>query len=257
MYVQSSQKEDREAISAKGGSTKGYRRIHHNQELSSSSTEQNQYHLSNATKREKKKKKKKKEKRRKKETHLQTLRSSTLQQIIQPTHHHRPISITMNLEPAHTPPLLPLNIRQPGHIPPNRDQFLVLVFLFIELLDVFGVQFVVEGHGEDGGDTAEPGCDGGCECDFEWFRKRGGEGGGEETREMMTGFAFVNVVGESVRTDPAVQRVWCDFRCRGRSTVGFGDPSGGSCTAVPRDSENGRPSTGFDVGEERSDEELG
>ena len=73
----------------------------------------------------------------------------------------------------------------------------------------------------------------------------------------MTSLTLVNVVGESVRTDPAVQRVWRDFRCRGRSTVGFGNSSGGSCAAVPRDSENGRPSTGFDVGEERSDEELG
>lgn len=49
--------------------------------------------------------------------HLKTLRSSTLQQIIQSTSDHHSPTFTMHAPPSHNPPLLPLHIRKLDDLP--------------------------------------------------------------------------------------------------------------------------------------------
>ena len=149
---------------------------------------------------------------------LETLCSSTLEEIIQPTleieldglaggelrirgtyDHNGSFALAVDLESTNDPPVFVLVILEIRYTLEDLNELLPFVLLLVQLPDILSSDLSVERHAQHGLDPAKPRGNGWHERDFlagsRW----------KERRKMPSSFAFVDVVRERVRSQTAVK----------------------------------------------------
>lgn len=199
---------------------------------------------------------------------LEALCGGTLEEVVQPTlknvlsqslmslrarsthNHHGPVSFTVDLEPADHPPMLVFIILELGYTPQNLHEFLPLVHLFIQLLDIFSGELSVEGYTQHRVDPAEPRGNSRDERDFRaglWWEKSG---------KVSSSFAFVNVVRKRIGPHTSTETLGEYLRYGGWPTGRIVGPGNCSGTTVPGNSENSRYSTWLEMFQQRGYKQL-
>ena len=194
-------------------------------------------------------------------THLQTLRRSPLQQIIQSSDHDHAFQPAVYLYSTDDPPVLTLHVSKRRNAFLGAYEALAGVVRCVERGDVARAERRRGQREREGAeDAAEERGDGRDEAKLHArFRGRGsGEvgGSGEEFREVPSRLALMNMVRERVWTNTASEALGRHFGQRYRGSSGFTWSSDRPGTTVARDTKYGGPGGWSKVWKERRNEEL-
>lgn len=183
---------------------------------------------------------------------LQTLGSSALQQVINHAYHNHPLSIAVHLESTDLEAVLKFDILDFRYLVLNLDELFILEEFGVEFFNLFAGHFLLEGSRKGRDDTLEPRGNVRDECYFDFA---GLTVGGEKLGQLVSGFAFVDVVGEGVGADAASEVLRGDLGDRLALASG-GFRGLGTSSGVSRHAEHGRSSSEVKHGEERSNQGL-